>query len=696
MDIALILLESLFIAFIAYYCIRKKTFFTKSSIIFFLPIVALQTQYFLRGRIAAGVALDLPNLLNCISASIKTFGFSITDDYVKLKVAEPLFAAGYYISLILAGFTTVSVGVGLFYMRLIDFVKLQWKIRHGSDIVIGLSDDSLSYIANNPNSVLWIDSSLSKDRLKQLFDKNIVFVDKQFSGTNLLKTLHNSRRVHLISFDPDYEVQLKRLLAYEQAFMRSGLQKSRFDVDLHLEIFQENISSVKSFLADKKELANRIVCFNRPEFIAVELFSKHPLTQYLGDRFVDRKIGAVHAETEINVFLIGYGRINREILKSSIIIHQLAQTTDGRNLEAKTVNYFAFDRQENQKTDKNRVHDYERYFKFRQHADPKDYLELPDPTHSFQFCREDINGPGINDFVEDIIQKQLQNNRKSCNFFFISFGTDLDNLDYARRIIDRAREESWLENPDCLIHVFPKVQSCFIKTNFRLPDNLSTPYGCDAEIMRHETIVNEGLYQMAKLCHAGYKANAANACEWNELSPFKKHSNIYATLGIKVKLNLLGFDYRSGASDGPSGLFDRAIGPKTLDYEKDYDVENKYTLTPRKVLAYIEHLRWNAFHIIQGYIPLPLKDAIKSGETVIKDKEQKRQHLCLTTYKGLDKYADLMALTINGKPYEGQSIKPQDAFYASKLKYEVYRYDFNNVDNIEEQLLAGNYTVCLL
>ena len=110
---------------------------------------------------------------------------------------------------------------------------------------------------------------------------------------------------------------------------------------------------------------------------------------------------------------------------------------------------------------------------------------------------------------------------------------------------------------------------------------------------------------------------------------------------------------------------------------------------PVHILAYQEHIRWNAFYIGNGYVPLK-KDQIKLievdgeyGPVFYKDDNVLNLHACLTTYKGLDQYHKLLADLLtkeNKKDYE-----------ENLLTVETYKYDHMIIESIKPMFKDSNY-----
>lgn len=691
MEIFLLILGLAIALFIAIFCIIRKTFFTKSNYVFFLPIMVLLSAYNVYGAYLAG-NLNVPGFLNCLAVSLKCFAFSVDTVQVRGLIGANSFTVGYYLAVVMASFTTVSVCVGLIFIRTVNWIRLFWRKRRGLDVVIGDGEKARTYLHNNPRAAVWLPGRADSYKIKELSDRRIAFIERAFTAGNFIRIARGARHIDFIAFGDDYERQLDVIITYGKALEKAKPKSSVFRTSLYAEIERDNLDSVQSFFTPKTELVRRLFCFSYYEYVAVDLFQRHPLTRYLG--FTDPKTGLVLPETKIDVHMIGFGRINSEILKSSVAVHQLATSVDGQKLTPAVISYHVYDRQRTRESDKNRVHNYLRYRRFLDdpELDRSQYFALPDPTHEFEFREADINNLDIGEKIASLARDRLKDEQnKEASFVFISFGSDLDNIDYARRTILRLREEGLLDDPRFRLHIFARVKSAFMRRNFPLPGSLVTYYGCDEEVLTHDVVVNEALFAMAKAADKTYAKASGYESDWELLTPFAKRSNLYEAMGVRVKLNLVGLDLYSSAYTGEHKSFAVLLGSKSYGYDSDYDPDDSEPLTIRKVMTYIEHLRWNAYHIVNGYLPMKIADAKVVDGRVVTKSSDRRTHLCLTTYRDLDRVADLCACLSSGVTL--RSIGPEDELYGVKLEAETYQYDMLNVDIVDEQIEAGGQVI---
>ncbi|NLC27152.1 MAG: hypothetical protein GX780_00030, partial [Campylobacteraceae bacterium] len=174
-------------------------------------------------------------------------------------------------------------------------------------------------------------------------------------------------------------------------------------------------------------------------------------------------------------------------------------------------------------------------------------------------------------------------------------------------------------------------------------------FGEFKKICAHDVIVNEALDSMAIQTNARYNdlhgyndKNLSPAQQWKNLDPFLKDSNRMQVEHLFVKLKVINKYLEEATPQGDfeaikqeamqrwfvhggTMLWDEIKGAKTLATYIPLDVLEK--------LARSEKMRWNAFHILNGWQKRDIPNDTK--EKVAKDKE-KKLHPCLVPWEGLD------------------------------------------------------------
>ena len=417
-----------------------------------------------------------------------------------------------------------------------------------------------------------------------------------------------------------------------------------------------------------------VKCLNKYKLTAYDFVSRYPMTHFIPEHPNADQIltdsGCVSPDSEFNMILIGFGDTNQEIFTASFASNQFVQYVENGIPELKPVHYYIFDKDQSLNA-KNLNHDVFRYSggflpMFQPEningPDPKDYLPFPPDPIRIDFHPLDIN----HTYFYTRIRQICTENPLSINHVVIAYSDDLNNIDLALRLYEKKRE--WgLDN----LHIFTKVRdpenealinSCtksevipFGSEDFSLEDLLED----EIERMASEKsrdhsrikLINQypGISQHDCTVHSEY--------EWLTLEETKRMSSVFNFIGLRLKLNLIGFDYekQQGGKPDPHRVTlqdfaerysngDPAMGldeGSGLIYSYNI-IEQRENFTKnitRKNLGVQEHYRWNAYMIMNGFVPGTIQQ-IRKGQ----DRDyQKRFHTNLTTMDGLFTYRELKA-----------------------------------------------------
>ncbi len=471
----------------------------------------------------------------------------------------------------------------------------------------------------------------------------------------------------------------------------------------------------REYQAIYKELQNGsfcpIKCLNKYKLTAYEFVSGYPLTHFIPDHPNADQIltdsGCVRPESEFNMILIGFGDTNQEIFTASFASNQFVQYTENKIPELKPVHYYIFDKDQSL-NEKNLNHDVFRYSggflpMFRHGsangADPEDYLPLPPDPIKIDFLPLDIN----HTYFYNRIRQICTENPLSVNHVVIAFSDDLNNIDLALRLFEKKRE--WeLDN----LHIFTKVRNpengsplsgfaeqgllTFGSEDFSLEELLED----ETERMASEKsrdhsrsrLIEQypGISQSDCTVHSDY--------EWLTQEGTKRMSSVFNFIGLRLKLNLIGFDYEKQHSEGPDpdritlqefaerySKGDPALGMdeesgliysyKTVEGMEDFTKD-----ITRKNLSVQEHYRWNAYMIMNGFVPGTIQQ-IRKGQ----DRDySKRFHTNLTTMEGLFKYRELKSRFHRISEEDADTInrdyQQMDGVWAylNRIGYDVVRF----------------------
>jgi ferredoxin len=247
---------------------------------------------------------------------------------------------------------------------------------------------------------------------------------------------------------------------------------------------------------------------------------------------------------------------------------------------------------------------------------------------------------------------------------------------------------------------------CTAKCNERICSGCLTctnvcPYGAISGVEKEviynlERIVNEKIEGLARDRHLAYavcdalqdgkneQETKVHALEkWYNWAQPQRDANVYGALSLRMKLNLMGYDYKKGEMDEKIAKefmakyqendainYKEGVvgGKKLITYTNDFIAGSL-----RERMAIQEHQRWNAYMTTQGVIPSSKKEIKEEGGKNL----TLRRHGCLTTFEGLVEYRKIMA-TCNGTNEELE---------------DVIRYDYQLLDDAVWLLRRNGYTI---
>ncbi len=436
---------------------------------------------------------------------------------------------------------------------------------------------------------------------------------------------------------------------------------------------------------------------NKYQQIAIDFIERYPLTQFMDEKQIDYKTSLIKRDVEINVFLIGFGKTNQQIFLTSVANNQfLTAAENGGDPILKKVNYLIFDKQRAE-NNKNLNHSYYRFRNETMGANKDEYLPFPEIPATEIYYKLDIN----DSHFYTRIRERAMRSPDDANYVVIAFGTDLENIDMAQKLVEKRRE--W--NLHNLI-IFVKARK-WTKEQTLLEDENCYFIGNEEKIVYDiKELTGDRIYHMAHMRNEIYdveydithsyvkeitdeyldkKKVESNKTWYTKKTQVERESNIYSCLSLRSKLHLMGLDYcpiheervalteeeylkHYAGDDLP--IFDRyalkAKGKKVAYYDLMF-AEGR-----RKNMAIHEHQRWNSFMISKGIIPAT-KELIlteqywENGKLKYSNGKNyvMRRHGNITTFDGLVHFRKMVAER-DGK---------------SELETDVIKYDYQILDD---------------
>ena len=443
---------------------------------------------------------------------------------------------------------------------------------------------------------------------------------------------------------------------------------------------------------------------NRFQKVAISFIDRYPFTKFMDERHLDYSTACVRDGVDINVCMIGFGKVSQQIFLTSVANNQFI-TEGEKGAQLKAVKYHIFDRV-SAENNKNLNHNYYRLRNECGDVNTKDYLPLPELPASEQYYHLDINDTRFYNTIRQVVSRS----ENDVNFAIISFGSDLENIDMARKLIAKRRE--WgIAN----LVIFVRVKD-WKKDEHLLNDENCFVFGDEkTDVYNIDEIVRDKIFRMAHMRNELYALEyqitsgkqldldlylttkaQANADWFKKKNQIERESNLYGCLSLRSKLNMIGLDYCEQTLDLPAlsekEYLARYATGDPIVYEASSDLLDKkvvrYTLdfpkSLRNNLAILEHYRWNSFMISKGMIPASLEQI--EHERVVVDGEEKftngknyklRRHGNLTTFDGLVDFRKIVARRDN----------------ASEFDKDVIKYDYQIMDDAYWLLAHTGYKI---
>ncbi|MDE7164389.1 MAG: hypothetical protein K2O04_03095 [Clostridiales bacterium] len=587
------------------------------------------------------------------------------------------FAVALYVCLTLVVLNAIMITASVLHQWIWKNHRLFWFSRKKENkcIIVGNTDRGIAVYrsCNQPKLIIDCMSASEREKLyiqgttyhscvreERLFD----WLDKELKSQVKRLSKHGKKAVVIMNGDDD-EVNLRRC-----GMLLKIIDTMGDDVATGVEIYAFGNREYEDIYGKYEDMSKGCLHYvNEYRQIAIDFIDRYPFTEYMDETHIDYTTGLLRPQTEINVALIGFGRTNQQIFLSSVENNRFLSTDKNGRVAEKQVRYHVFDKShEDMYKSLN-----SNYFRYRHEflaegsaVDASDYLPLPPVPSLDDYYNVDINDT---DFFRSL-ENALSFKSQTVNYVIVSIGADYAGIDVANKITARLKERDARNT-----HVFVRIRDDKIldSSNIFLYDDMCTPFGANKAVAyNYSNIIREKFAEMAIMRNFVYdiehdmKHSRVTAEEvqtsrhkwYVKLTSIERDSNMYACLGLRQKLHLMGLDY-CAAGDDKTGLsedeyFSRYAKNDMPDFVLDnngqkvavrYPIEYKPSL--RANLAIQEHCRWNAFMFAKGFMPAS-KDSILNevdggGKHTNGKNIAKRRHGCLTTFVGLIDFRKMIA-----------------------------------------------------
>lgn len=622
-SIIILAVLAIFTAILTIFNIRQKQFVDTKNALFFVPSVAILLVIYIIGYVNAGNTWDGISFFECLKAAFDGFKFSVTRSYVQgLMASDVVYAVDVYWGTILTGLTLFTAVAGLFKVAIMNFLSITTRRFKEIDIVVGDNEECTKYVKKHKNSIYWVDSGtqkLTSDDKKKLFVSGVPYVYRPLTGQKVsCFTALSKRLINIVCFQKDGK--------YLQSVIKLIKELPENNKEYHVSVQAEE--EIANFIDD--ELANitkdrkniLAMAFDLYELLARNFNQKYNLAMYLPNGVVDENY-LVKEDYQINVVMLGFGKTAYSLFRGLLLNNQFVHLNKKtKKYESHKVNYYLYDK--NEENFKKPVVAYLEAFdqlkdRLPQDKDNLEPLEIPGRVekHVLNFKGE----------VSPELLGRFENNDNSFTYFFICSSSSVDNASIAKQIALLTNKEQTA--------IFYNDDNDNNKYSIIDDENIHS-FGFKNKILRHDSICNDLLWEIAKDSHKKYVARqeSGKAVQFGELFLQEKLSNAYRAVNTMFKLNCLGYVVDTNPENAISiQEINKRINPK-----ENYTYDDHFKVELRTAMAYQEHSRWNMSYFLSGYRVMPLNEIkLDNNGVIIHKNHVTKKHACLVSYYALDK-----------------------------------------------------------
>lgn len=683
-----LIIDGCILGFVLARTLKSGRFISKKSIEFMVPAFLSLFLLYL-----AGIYYEQKDMLEAIFSgiqySVMTFAFRFNIKEIELALNSSLVYMGaFYISVGIAALTTALVVVAFVLGKFVNTIKTL-KIKNNPIVIIGFNENAILFYNSIKSKAKYFIIDNDNDTIKYFLTENIKYV---ISNDNIYKKFIKKRsKAEFVSFLNDSTKELELINKFKE-------YSEKYPNSFALKIMTQSsqVPLYQSMIVNQP-----IYALSEESLISKKCQLDNQISNYLDGKQIDYSNAVIKNECEINCYFLGFDNINTNLYSQSILFNQFVKLKNNK-YESYVPNYHIYN---------GSTHNL--FFNYTiNHIDEiepsSEYFEFPDKISNVINYPFSINS---NDFFKSILNT-INNNEESFQAFYISVGDEALNINLAIILLQKIKE--WKIKSDFRIFVYVKHTS--MKQIEEFEDEHIVFFGMKDEIISYPIIVEDYLDEYVKRRALYYEISnnnpninindilerfEANDKElikqknevWDRLNSYQKKSNISSAYSIFTKLAMIGITITSDKN--------KAISEN--DFFKLYDVDDslsknpipyynreKTEISPRNAIAFMEHLRWNAFMIVSGYVPMK-KDDIKvtnnNGKiNLYKHDVNLRIHSCITTDEGLEQYYDFLAKKI---------MNVSDYSYEKAFEMvENKKYDYMLMDTVFTDIKLMNKYLC--
>ena len=597
-----------------------------------------------------------------------------------LMHANTLYSITVYICFALVGLNALLFTFSLVSQHLwVGFKGLGCVVNRKSTVYLfgNNEENKLIYRSEKKRNKILV-ATLSAPEATTLYQENILFANvssEEVQFKRIFSLIHRFDRECIVIINTGNDEENIKLCRCVVDKINNTEEDERRRLFRELKVFVFGNAKYEGIYSDIVSSAGGCITYlNRYKEIAMDWIEHYPLTQFMTAEHIDFSTSLIHPGVDVNVLLLGFGKVNQQVFLTSVANNQLITASENsRDPKIKQINYYMLER-EKYRNDKNFNHTYYRYRNEMKEAKQSEYLPFPDAPANEIFMPLDVESSNFYSSIYEIVKKP-----RDLNFIVVAFGSDLENIDMAQKLIEK-RSEWGMQNLIIFVKAsnwrkedtFIGEENCFLFGN--LEDavyNINRIYGDGIEYMTHARSASHTIeYDMSENASIKidehYLATVKTRVEqewYVNLSQTQRDSNLYGILSLRSKLQMMGLDFCPRDTEGVTPLtveeyfaiyagddlpkestLPHVLGKPIFEYGLDFPYSR------RRNLAVQEHLRWNSFMLSKGFIPSTLYEIENekitvNGRTKYSDGKRfdVRRHGNITTFDGLVTFRQITA-----------------------------------------------------
>ncbi len=579
------------------------------------------------------------NLYNSLYSTIRLFAFDLDAPNLQADLIWQLEVSRWFI----AFFMFYYIGKAIILVAKTKYELFKLSIFGGGHVIIcgcGEKGRTLGedWLKKYPDTkIFYIESDVSNSNIETLQELGAIIIHGKAQEELILKKLKVNKASHFITTTNDTSnMEIISTLT-------KVLKEDEYKRKTHLKCFVhlQHSEFYDFFMATRFNAKDNILdikIFNIYSNSARMLFNDKVNNRILGDNVFKDKASILDKTKQVKVAIFGFGKLGENILLQALHLGHFYNETP-----IKVTVVYDQDRDIN--------------------ANIKDEF-----NKQYDVLKEQYNGKYWE--VELIDDGEFVDKEMDYTQIVVAYENEFDALSNLMKILRRYNDDILTNNIDVSIYSNSFENTAQIIQEDK-DDKENTvfkqvrTFGMLKDICGYDMVINQTLDILAKANHNHYEElhgfiEKGWATPWNNLSIFLKDSNRYLMEHSNIKKIFIDtfikdckekYDYKTTRNSIEKKYFhtQQSINWNKMEL-KSHDYATKLSVEEIGQLGKVEHNRWNAFHILNGW-KLMSMDELKNRTKDYKghDKKDGKQkdkvkklHSCIVSWEELDKVSEVM------------------------------------------------------